>query len=89
MNTYDDNILSLVSYYREQKELVIEMLKKFDSPITILESVYQRLVADKEIEPIESLPEETKDELWKEAHRFKPKHKRLGYARAKYLMTII
>ena len=86
---YYDGLLTIVSLYREKKELLFTMIKKFDSPVTILHEVYLRLVLNKEIPAVESLPENKRRELWNDSIIKPTFSKRMAYCRAKYLLEII
>ena len=85
---YYSGLLTIVQSYKEDKSLLYEMIKKFDSPVTILSAVYMFLIHRKEIAPLESLPAQQKNKLWSEA-QILPKKRQLMYCRAKYLLSVI
>lgn len=84
---YYNDLLELVAYYREKKEVVRELIKGSPVPLSILHDVYERLVKAKEIAPIESLPIEKKNTLWRESI-CQPK-RRMQYCKAAYLLEIL
>lgn len=86
---YYQGLIEIVSMYRGKKDVVREMLKKFGVPVSILQEMYLYLVRRKEIEPLESLPEEKKKELWDQANAYVPKSRRLAYCRAAYVLEIL
>lgn len=55
----------------EEKEYK-RILSLYESHATILACVYEYSVIDKELEPIELLPEEEKRRFWIEAKKLKP-----------------
>lgn len=55
----------------EEKEFK-RYLSVYESVVTILSCVYEYSVIDKELEPIENLPEEEKRRFWIEAKKLKP-----------------
>lgn len=84
---YKQGLFEIASLYRGDKELVKSMLLKFDSPITILSEIYQILIREKEIEPIETLPEVEKEKIKSLARQRKTK--RLQFCQAYYVLNII
>jgi len=84
---YTDGLLEIASLYRENKPLIRDMIARFDSPVSVLEEIYRILVKEKEIDPIENLPEVKKRELWNEA--VVNQKRRLSVVKALYVLEII
>lgn len=84
--SYRDRLFELISLYRENKPLLLEMIKKFDSPVSVLSECYLILVQAKEITRLEDLPEEKKIEIWAAA---RTQRRPLKHAQALYTLQII
>lgn len=84
--SYRDRLFELISLYRENKPLLFEMIKKFDSPVSVLSECYLILVQAKEITRLEDLPEEKKIEIWAAA---RTQRRPLKHAQALYTLQII
>lgn len=85
-SSYRDRLFELISLYRENKPLLFEMIKKFDSPVSVLSECYLILVQAKEIPRLEDLPEERKLEIWAAA---RTQRRPLKHAQALYTLQII
>lgn len=62
------------------------MIRKFDSPLSVLYEVYMILIKGKEIEPIENLPEIEKRRIFDQTAGFKD---RVKASKAIYLIELI
>lgn len=85
-SSYRDLLFDLISLYRENKPLLFEMIKKFDSPVSVLSECYLILVHSKEIPRLEDLPEEKKIEIWAAA---RTQRRPIKHAQALYTLEII
>lgn len=85
-SSYRDRLFELISLYRENKPLLLEMIKKFDSPVSVLSECYLILVHSKEIPRLEDLPEEKKLEIWTAA---RTQRRPIKHAQALYTLQII
>lgn len=83
---YSNGILFIVNEYRENELLLLEMIKKFDSPVSVLSECYLILVHSKEIPRLEDLPEEKKIEIWGIA---RTQRRPIKHAQALYTLQII
>lgn len=82
---YKDGLYQLVIYYASRPD-PIKMILKFSSIRSVIEGFYQVLTNYKELDPIESLPEQEKKRIWKLT---KGSEERLKASKAIYLMEKI
>lgn len=86
-----DTILSEAAVYLSMSvDDLKRRLSRFDSVATLLNSAYNYSVSDKEIEPIENLPEEEKKMFWSEAKGLRPdanQKKLIQVAKSLYLKS--
>jgi hypothetical protein len=86
---FNDGILSMVGMYAKDKTAALGAIKKFACIVSVCNEAYRICVNDKSLAPIESLPFDHKNRLWRESAVWESRKDRIRYCRAKYLLETI
>lgn len=73
-DTYWDGLNELngkyINLYKEHRETFILLLAKTDAPLSILMTMYNKLVWDEILTPIENIPQPEKSKYWNQVKEY-------------------